>query len=420
MRRKARLGLVLLAAGTLTPALADPLGADGSAVDNERLRPGVYPAAPVPQGFAVPVEPGHPPFEIDWSIGLRGTYTHATDAETFVTRVTPQFSATHDGSLADLVLAGSAELAKPSGQDDVTITNMRLGLSVTMAIDRVTTLSGTAAIGLSKDLPGSPNLQQQVITPPEIVTGTLGLGLDRQFGLFNVGVDVGADRSLYGPTTRRDTGVTDNSAQNRWRLTGDLRVGYQMTPIFEVFTQSGVARDIFDRQGNSGLSSNATNRTLRAGISGSWSNILTASVSAGVGQRVFDAESLGEVTTQLYGASVSFTPDPTWRMTGSLETTMDPPGPDASGTARIQHRALANIDYTVNSWLRLRATADWSHSQLIGSAETEKRFGLGAGADYTVNAHTALTADYGFGRRDNSTTGQSDSHQVSLGITLAR
>lgn len=396
------------------PAIADPLGPDGSAVDNERLRPGIYPAAPVPDAFAVPVEPGHPPLDIDWSVGLRGTFTHAATGDTFVTRLTPRVSATYDGSLADIVLNGSAELAKPSGQDNLTISNMRLGVGGTMAIDRVTTLSGEAAIGLSKDLPGSPNLQPQVLTPPEVVTANLGLGVDRQFGLFNVGVDVGANRTVYGPTTRLDTGVTDNSGQNRWNLTGDLRVGYQVTPIFEVFTQGGLARDLLDNGGN------ATNRTLRAGLAGSWNNILTASVSTGVAQRVFDADTLGDITAQLYGASISFTPDPTLRLTASLESTLEPPGPDTVGTARVQHTALANIDYTVNSWLRLRASADWGTAQFVGSAETENRFGLGAGADYNVNAHTALTADYGFGRRDNSTTGQRDSHQVSVGITLSR
>lgn len=415
-----RLCLALLAAGASVPVFADPSGPDGSRVDNERLRPGIYPAAPVPDAFAVPIEPGHPPLDIDWSIGLRGTYTQATSGETFVTRLTPQFTATHDGSLADIVFSGSAELAKPGTEDTIAIPAIRLGLTGTMALDRVTTLSGHAAIGLTRDLPGGPNLQQQVLTPPEIATANFGLGVDRQFGLVNVGVDLGADRTVYGPSTRLDTGVTDNSSQNHWTLSGDLRVGYQVTPIFELFTQGGVARDLFDSSGSSGVSANASNRTLRAGIAGSWNNVLAASVSTGVGQRVFDADGLGDVTTQLYGASVSFTPDPTWRMTASLETTMAPPGPDTAGSARIQHTALANVDYTVNSWLRLRASADWSTSQLVGSAETENRFGLGAGADYNVNVHTALTADYGFAHRNNSTTGQNDSHQVSLGITLSR
>lgn len=402
------------------PVLAQPFGADGSGADNERLRPGIYPAAPVLDDYGVPVEPHHPPFDIDWSVGLRGTLTQSTSGQSFVTRLTPQFSALYDGSLADITANGSAEVAKASGQDNVTITNMRLGLSADMALDTVTRLSGNAAFSLSKDLPGSLDLNPQLVVPPLVMSGSLGVGIDRQFGLFNVGVDAEAARTNYGASTRRDTGQTDNADQNRWTASGNLRVGYQITPIFEVFTQAGMTRDFFDVAGANGDKADATNRTLRAGVSGSWNNILAASVSAGVGQRIFHAGNVGDVTTQLYGASLSFTPDPTVRMTASLETTLEPAGPDNAGTARIQNTALANLDYTVNSWLRLRASADWSTSQFVGSSETENRYGLGAGADYSVNAHTALNADYGYGRRDNSSRGQSDSHQVSLGITLSR
>lgn len=414
------LGVALATTCLCAPALADPFGPDGSETDNERLRPGVYPAAPVIHDYGVPSEPAYVPFEIDWSVGLRGTFTQSTSGQNFVTRLTPQVSATYDGSLANITGAASAEIAKSSGQDSLTITNMRFGVSGEMALDNVTSLRGDAALTLSQDLPGSLDLNPQIVAPPQILTGSLGLGLDRQFGLFNVGVDAQAVRTNYGPSTRLDIGEIDNADQNRWTTSGNLRVGYQVTPIFEVFTQAGLSRDFFDVAGASGEKADASNRTLRAGLAGSWNNIFTASVSAGVGQRIFHAGNVGDVTTQLYGASVSFTPDPTVRMTASLETTMEPTGPDNPGTARIRHAALANLDYTVNSWLRLRATAEWSSSQFVGSAETEDRFGLGAGADYTLNAHTALNADYGYGRRNTSSSGQTDSHQVSLGITLSR
>ncbi|MBF0679473.1 MAG: outer membrane beta-barrel protein [Devosia sp.] len=415
------LGVALATACLGAPVFADPFGPDGSGTDNERLRPGLYPAAPVAGDYGMPIEPTHPPFEIDWSVGLRGTFTQSTTGgQNFVTRLTPQASARYDGSLATIVGAASAEIAKPSGPDGVTITNMRLGVSGEMALDAVTTLNGDAALTLSKDLPGTLDLNPQIAAPQQILTGSLGIGLDRQFGRFNLGVDAEAMRTNYGPSTRLDIGEIDNADQNRWTAAGNLRVGYQVTPIFELFTEAGVSRDFFDVAGPSGEKADASNRTLRAGVSGSWNDVLTASVSAGVGQRVFHAGNLGDVTTQLYGASVSYTPDPTLRMTASLETTMEPTGPDNPGTARIRHAALANIDYTVNSWLRLRANADWSSSQFVGSNDTEDRFGLGAGADYSFNAHTALNADYGYGRRNTSSSGQTDSHQVSLGITLSR
>ena len=86
----------------------------------------------------------------------------------------------------------------------------------------------------------------------------------------------------------------------------------------------------------------------------------------------------------------------------------------------MAHVASADLAYTVNSWLRLRASADWGYSWLEGSSETERSHGLGAGADYKVNSHTAVSADYGYVHRDNSASGLFDSHTVSLGVTVKR
>lgn len=405
--------------GSTSHAFADPLGPDSAKFDNERLRPGLYPEAPVPDAFALPPEPGHPPFEIDWSVGLRGTLARTTTGETFTTVLNPQFSATHDGRRADILLEGSAEIAKPS-DGEISISAMRLSGSGSMALDSVTTLSGDAALELNQQLPNSPDLNPQVTLPPQIITGSLGAGIDRQFGKFNLGLTGDAVRTAYGETTRTDTGVTDNTDQNYWNTDLGLRLGFQATPIFEVFGAATVGRDMFDTASASGETQDATSKTLRAGLTGNWNSVLSASASVGVGERDFDDASLDDVTTHLYDASITFRPDPTVNLTAQLSTEITPPGADAEGRARIDHTASAKADYTVNSWLRLRASADWGHSELVGTSETESRHGVGAGADYAFNAHTALSADYDYAQRDNSVTGLSESHRVSVGITVRR
>ena len=148
--------------------------------------------------------------------------------------------------------------------------------------------------------------------------------------------------------------------------------------------------------------------------------MLEATASAGVGLRRFDAASPGEVVTQLYDAQITFTPDPTWRMTAGFATTVAPPGPNAGGTARVDYTANAEVAYTVNSWLALRALADWNATRFAGNADTETGYGLGAGADYKVNAHTAVSADYGYDHSESTANGVQQAHRVTVGITLSR
>lgn len=389
------------------------------AITNARLRPGVYPAQPVPPEFAVGPETSETA-PLDWSVGLRGTYLNSNGTGSFVTHLTPRFSYTHAGGIATVVVDGSADIAKTGGQDMPTLTSGSLAISGSAPIDSVTSASASANIGLSQDLPGTPGLSPSIITPPQIFTGGAEVGLTRQFGRFNLGVGAGVQRTSYGPTKRTDTGLTDNSEQNYWAASGNLRLGYQMTPILEVFGQADVQRDIFDLPTASlGAYPHATNRSLRAGIAGKWNSIWSASASVGVGERIFDEASLGAIRAQLYGAEISYTPDPTVRLTAGLETALAPAGADNPGNARIQYTAFTNAQYTVNTWLRLRASANWSQSELVGTGTTERSYGLGAGADYTFNTHTSLNADYGYGNTDN-TNGNTQTHQVSLGVTIAR
>ena len=414
--------MLVLAAGLLpgSAAWADPPGPETVKLDHERLRPGLYPVAP---GSATETEPVQLPFHLDWSIGLKGSYTSSsTEGGNFLTTLTPAVSARHDGRHTDLMLEGSAEIARPWDDDGaLDVTALRLGLATETALGANMRLSGHAAIALDQPLPHSPGLDPLVEVPPQVVTGSAGLGLDRSFGRINLGIKADVERSVYGATTRSDSGVTDNSDRNVWQADASLRAGIQVTPILEVFGEAALGRDIFDKASSSlGVRTDATSTALRGGIAGRWNGVVSASASIGLGRHDFDDAGLGDITARLYDASLTYSPNATVNLTASLSTNIEPTGADANGTARVSHVAAAQLDYSVNSWLRLRASADWGLSVLEGNGETERRRGIGAGADYALNAHTALAADYTYSHRDNSNTGLLDTHTVSLGVTLRR
>jgi hypothetical protein len=405
------------------PALAasDHSLGEGSDADNERLLPDVYPTDPVLANGDWLREPYDPFFDVDWSVALRGTYSRATAGERFDVRLVPSVGLEHIGTRSAINFDGTAELVRPSGGNSVEIEALRLGLKTGYDLDSVTRLTGNANLSLSKPIPGTPGLANNVAIASQVTSGGVDVGVTRQFGKFNVAVTGAAQRNLYGPTTRTDGSVYDNSEENYWALDAGLRVGFQVTPIFEVFGQAGLGRDTFDLPSSALLvRADATDTSLRGGVTGRWNDTLEATASAGLQLRRFDATSLGEVVTQLYDARLTYTPDPTWRMTAGFATVVAPPGPNANGIARVNYTASAEVGYTVNSWLALRALADWYTARFEGSANVESGYGFGAGADYKVNAHTALTADYDYDRTDSTSDGIQDAHRVTLGVTISR
>lgn len=405
------------------PALAasDHSTGDGSDPDNERLLPDVYPADPVLSSGEWLREPYDPFFDVDWSVALRGSYTKSNSGERFDILLVPSASLEHIGTRSAVNIDASAEIVRAGDGGAIDIGALRLGLQSGYDLDSVTRITANGNLSLTRAIPGTPGLSSTVAIAHQTTSGGFDAGITRQFGKFNIGVTGAAQRNVYGPTTLTSGVVVDNSEQNYWALDSGLRVGFQATPIFEVFGQAGLGRDIFDHPSTAlGVHPNASDATLEGGVTGRWNDILEVTASAGIGLRRFDAAGLGDVVTQLYDAQVTFTPDPTWRMTAGFATTVAPPGPDAGGTTRVDYAANAEVAYTVNSWLALRALADWYSARYAGSPNSETGYGFGAGADYKVNAHTSVSAEYGYDHSESTTNGVQDAHRVTVGLTVSR
>jgi hypothetical protein len=411
------LGLVFTGAAQ---SASDHDDGDGSNFDNAQLIPGTPPNQPVLVSGAALREPYHPFFDIDWSVAIRGSYTHSTEGDRLEQRLLPSVTLTHEGTRSNATVDASADLVRAEN-GHVDVTALRLGVGGSYQLDSLTEVTLRGDIEKTHPVPGTPGVATDIAYGPAQLSGELALGVERQFGRFNVGFGGSVARDSYGPTWRTDGSVTDNRGQDLWAVDGTLRLGFQATPIFEVFGVAGIGRDLFDTADPlTGIRPDATDTSLRGGITGRWNDILEATASAGLGWRHLDDASFADTETQLYDASITFTPDPTWRLTAGLSTTLAPPGPDGSGDARVEYQANAELGYTVNSWLALRAGADWSTTHFIGSDETESGFGWGVGADYAVNDHTALTADYDYDFGQSTADGEQAAHRMSLGITLSR
>ncbi|WEK04780.1 MAG: outer membrane beta-barrel protein [Candidatus Devosia phytovorans] len=420
MAGRAALACALCVAGPVLAASDHSLG-DGSKTDNARLLPDVYPGDPVLVDGSAGGEPYDPFLDVDWSVALRGTYTKGTDGERFDTYLVPSVSLEHTGTRSALRFDGSAEVVRPDEGNEIDISALRLGLDTAYQLDSATRITGSGNLSVTRAVPGTPGLASDVVEASRTVSGGGTVGITREFGKFNLSLTGGAQRTTYGPTTYADGLVRDNSVDDYWALDSGLRVGFQVTPIFEVFGQATVGRDMFDNDSPSlGVSMDAADYTLRAGVTGRWNEVLEVTGSAGLGLRKFDVADLGEVVTQLYDAQLIYTPDPTWRFTAGFATTVTPPGPTGSGVVRVDHTATAEVGYTVNSWLALRALADWNMARFEGSDNEETGHGFALGADYTVNAHTAVSADYGYDYSDSTSYGVQDAHRVTMGVTIAR
>lgn len=422
--RSAALASVLLAlAAASVPFTAfaeefNPLG-DGSGSNNADLlrdtSSGCENCPPMP-----PHEWDAPPFDLEWSVALRGAYVQATGGSYFEAQIVPTLSLRRETMRGGYSVSASADIAR-STFDGPRIEAIRGALGADYQLDANSTIGGAMDFAVSQASAKAPGTSPTIASQPLVVSGDGEIEASRQFGQFVVTGRGSISRTLYGETTLTDTSIVDNSHQSSWTSAGGLRLGYMISPVLTAFVDASMAHQTYDAVSPTYLVKfDATDYQARTGLSAAWSAVLEAEASVGYGLRQFDEAVLGQSGALLYDASITYRPDETVEATGSFATTYGAPGPDSGGTARLEYAAAADLAYTINPWLTLRTSAGASYAQLIGTVDTETEYSAGVGADYRINELATATADYGYTYTEATASPPEDEHRITLGVTISR
>lgn len=394
----------------------NPLG-DGSETNNADLTGN--PATDCANCVATPpYEWGNAPYDLDWSLGLRGGIKDdGTGAgRTYELIALPSVTLRHETIRGgyDVGLSGELTYEVDGNARIDSITSTAGG---EYELDALTTLAGRGNISMSQDDPDAPN----VASEPLVVSGDGEVSAARDLGAFNLAVRGSAGREIYGETVYDDNSTLDNSFQNTTAYGAGARLGYELTPGLVAFVDSEADYLAYDAPSPS-LLVRLDNVTYagRAGLNAKFSETLELEGSLGMGYTDFADGTLSDFSAVLYDARAVFRPDETLTLTGAFTTTISQPGTTSGATAKLTYAATGQVEYLVNPWLKLRADAQWSEAHYQGIDNDEYKWGFGAGADYLLNEHTDLTADYSFLRTEKTPDPATDEHQVTLGVKFHR
>jgi len=379
---------------------------------------------PLPQSAAphwVPADdaPDAAPWaETDWSLGLRGSLADdGAGGSRFEAHLLPSLSATRATPRLSYGATANGDITRDDG-GGLAVNDLRLGLKSSYLLGWGGTLDGSGSLEMSREDVSAPDVPDDVAATPVELSGSANGAYTQKLGRFSLTLKGNGGRDIYGTTTLRDGTVEDNSSQNNWNFGGGLRAGFALTPVVGLFAVAEAGRTLFDAVDPSlGKSLNNNQYSLMAGASAQWGERLSAEASAGVGLARFDDASLADIVATLYDASVTYRPTEALTLAGSVTSSIGATGPNGSGTAKVGYIATAGAAYAVNDWLDWRSSLDWHNAYYPGSSGTDRGHGFGAGADYLLNGHTRLSADYAFEHSDISGTAQ-DEQTVSLGVTV--
>lgn len=396
----------------------NPLG-DGSGFDNADLVRDPTTGCENCAG-AAPHEWGAPPFDLDWSLALRGAVIEDGSGTRFQAIALPSVSLTHRTLRGGYSLGADAEIDYNVG-GSARVGSLGVEGSADYQLDAVTTAGLKGSLGLSQDDPDGPGYAPNVAAAPLVVEGQGEASLTRDFGTFLAALRANAGRSVHGDTLYDDNSTSSNAFQNLSNAGAGGRLGLRLGPVLTGFIDTEAAWEGYDEVSPS-LLVRLDNFTYaaRSGLTAKFGEVIQLEGSLGLGYRDFADGTLSDFSAVLYDARAVFRPDETLALTGTFTTTISTPGTTSGATAKIAYAASGEASYQVNPWLRLRGSATWSEAHFAGIASDEYKWGFGTGADYLLNEHMDLTADYTFARTQTTPDPAEDEQRLTLGLTFRR
>lgn len=225
---------------------------------------------------------------------------------------------------------------------------------------------------------------------------------------------VGGGATLYDYS--QVAGVGDDRDRKVYRT--DLRVGYQVSPRFNVFGQGRYNWERFDDDVDRfGFQRDSDGFALEAGVDIEISAVMLGEVFGGYRRQSYDDPAFDSVDGFGFGGALTWYP--TLLTTVGLSLSRDIEATTQAGAAgnfktdvglRVDHELLRNVV--------LNATAGYTRDDFQGDDRRDNTIRLGAGASYLLNRNLSVDAGYRFTDRDSNVDGRDyRRHVVLLGIT---
>ena len=358
--------------------------------------------------------------DLDWSVGLRGSYTNdSAMGSLYKAIVAPEASLTRHYLGGDASV-GAGAAASIDQNKAVRLEDAHANAASSFTLDEFTTLKGSIEVSTIQLSPFDSSLPADTAVTPRETTGTATGSATRKLGQFDFTGTLTGTRFVEGPTTLADSSIVDNSDQSYWLGTATLRTGFEFTPKIALFVEGSDAYTRYDAANPSlGVFFNNQTLTLRGGVSYTQPGTFVAETSVGRGFINYADPSLTDRQAWVTNGTLTFTPDETVELVGALDTSIGP-STTVAGDTDVGYSLSGSAKYLVNPWLTLRGTASFDHVITLGSHDTDDTVSAGAGFDFANTKHSSWSVDYLFSRDQKSGLPATNTHTVTVGLTIKK
>ncbi|NOZ33298.1 MAG: outer membrane beta-barrel protein [Alphaproteobacteria bacterium] len=363
---------------------------------------------------------GDPAFDVTSTITLRGSADFRQgESGVFSLTVRPQTRISYEGVGASASLDFGTDYVVPM-QGDTIVEGFDARLNGERRIGGGLAVFGEAGIDLSRLDPADSGLPATVAIAP-LRTGFDGsIRIENSVGRLQSTFGLGVAREIFGLSVLEDDTLVSNADRNRFVLSANSRVGFELTPLVGVFADWSYARDRFDAPSPSlGVFMDGTILEGRIGVGYARGTSFGAELAVGATRRGFDDPALAETLAFGWNGAANWSGGRGLALdifAGSNLDVSTRPG----ATTQTEQSAGVNASFAVTEKLTLRGSGSLAATRYAGLPDTQMVAGAGAGLDFAINRFMSLTTDYRYTFTDDSVDGQSSRQTIEAGLVFAR
>lgn len=336
----------------------------------------------------------------------------------FYATVAPRLTAESQWSRHSLTLDAGAEAAFYKDTSDNNYQDFDTGAEGRLDVTRSDIVTGRLRVGRGHEDRDDPEDDGEDTDLTQYYESTAGLGYRHNFNRVYTAIRGEMRRLDY-----EDDGDINNDDRDHNRFLTGVRVGYNISPRFDLFADAAYRWVRYDETPNdAGEDRDNKGYTLRIGSGIDITSILFGEVYAGYTSVEYDDDNLSSVSSPLAGGRLTWNVTPLTSIIFSLEgelketTVTDDDGDEASG--RLNTDASIEVWHELLRNVLLNGYVQYVRDDFEGISRTDDTYRAGGGVRYLLNRRFSIDGGYTYSTRDSDDSDREyDRHQVRIGLT---
>ncbi|MEM9723948.1 MAG: outer membrane beta-barrel protein [Pseudomonadota bacterium] len=344
-------------------------------------------------------------------------FSETQEEEDFILRVAPSVSVESEWSRHALrASAGAAYGFFFDNQSDNYVDAFG-ELQGVYDISRIASVRATGLVQRQHDRRGNIDVANAAIEPVEYTTYTGRV--DGRYKPNRVRISPFAEYSFRDFEDNSTIfGIDNNDDRDRGRVAGGLEIGYEFLRGYEAFVRAQLdSVNYSDSVDDQGLDRDSVGVAGLAGVRFELTRLLVADLGVGYISRDYDDANLDRLTGITALARANWSVTPLTHVVLSVERDIEETT-TAGASGAFATIGEVEVVHSLRRDLLISAFANVVDRDFEGGFRQDNSYGVGVGAEYSLNPNFSFEGRYEYSRRDSNAVGRDFSaNQVFLGLT---